>query len=129
MMQAHQIVIRTNAVVVPAPNTESVTPPPNAAPTPWSCDFCISTNTTKNNATVMCTAVKIQINTFIIFLLRLHRCLDDSGKVTGLQACTTNQRAVNIRLTEQFLRVVCLHAATILDPHFSRDIRAEQFTE
>ena len=52
MIQAHQIVIRTKAVVVPAPKTESVTPDPKAAPTPWSCDFCISTIPTKNNATI-----------------------------------------------------------------------------
>jgi hypothetical protein len=49
--QAHQIVRRTKAVVVPAPKTVSVMPPPNAAPTPCSEDFCINTSTIKNTAT------------------------------------------------------------------------------
>jgi hypothetical protein len=59
--QAHQIVIRTKAVVVPAPNTVSVMPPPNAAPTPCSDDFCISTNKITNTATTTWAAVKIPI--------------------------------------------------------------------
>jgi hypothetical protein len=50
--QAHQIVRRTKAVVVPAPKTVSVMPPPNAAPTPCSDDFCINTSTIKNSATI-----------------------------------------------------------------------------
>jgi hypothetical protein len=65
--QAHQIVSRTKAVVVPAPKTVSVTPPPNAAPTPCSEDFCINTSTIKNSATNTWTAVRIPIQKFIVF--------------------------------------------------------------
>jgi hypothetical protein len=63
--QAHQIVMRTNAVVVPAPNTVSVMPPPNAAPTPCSEDFCISTNRITRNATTTWTNVKSMIKILI----------------------------------------------------------------
>jgi len=52
MKQAHQIVIRTRAVVVPAPNMVSVIPPPKAAPTPWSFDFCIKISTINSSATI-----------------------------------------------------------------------------
>lgn len=65
-MQAHQIVRRTNAVVVPAPKTVSVMPPPNAAPTPCSDDFCINTSTIKNNATITWSAVSIPIRMLMI---------------------------------------------------------------
>lgn len=63
--QAHQMVMRTRAVVVPAPNTVSVMPPPNAAPTPCSEDFCINTNRITNTATTMWIAVKIRIKMLI----------------------------------------------------------------
>ena len=65
-MHAHQIVRRTSAVVVPAPNTLSVNPPPNAAPTPCSDDFCISTSTIKNSATNTWITVSIPIKAFIL---------------------------------------------------------------
>ena len=65
-MTAHQIVRRTSAVVVPAPNTLSVNPPPNAAPTPCSDDFCISTSTIKNSATKTWITVSIPINMFML---------------------------------------------------------------
>ena len=65
-MHAHQIVRRTSADVVPAPNTLSVNPPPNAAPTPCSDDFCISTSTIKNSATNTWITVSIPIKEFIL---------------------------------------------------------------
>jgi hypothetical protein len=68
MMHAHQTVIRTKAVVVPPPNIVSVIPPPNAAPTPWSDDFCISTKTIKNSATTTWITVNNPINTLIVSL-------------------------------------------------------------
>ena len=65
-MHAHQIVMRTNAVVVPPPNTVSVMPPPNAAPTPCSDDFCISTSIIKNTATITWIAMSIPIKMFML---------------------------------------------------------------
>ncbi|HUJ72783.1 MAG TPA: hypothetical protein VLZ30_11100 [Verrucomicrobiae bacterium] len=64
--QAHQIVRRTKAVVVPAPKTVSVMPPPNAAPTPCSDDFCINTSTIKNSPTITWSAVSIPIRMLMI---------------------------------------------------------------
>src|SRR5215813_9798217 len=60
---------------------------------------------------------------------RGHRRLHDGGKVTGLEAGTTHQGSIHVRLAHQLRGVVRLHRATVLDANLFGDLAAEQAGE
>ncbi len=51
------------------------------------------------------------------------RCFNDHRERVSFQGSTANQRAVDVRLSEQFCRVSCVYGTAVLDDHLLSDFR------